>query len=89
MIFTKRERESSSRLLGSYFAFSLFILSIALVMGVLISHSAYTASYVNVSSGGSGETAGVVSLGKIKPSSSGSTATGNDALTVHTDCSAG
>ena len=89
MIFTKRERESSSRLLGSYFAFALFSLSIALGMGVLISHSAYAASYVNVSSGGSGETAGVVSLGKIKPSSSGSTATGNDALTVHTDCSAG
>ena len=58
-------------------------------MGVLISHSAYAASYVNVSSGGSGDTAGVVSLGKIKPSSSGSIATGNDTLTVHTDCSAG
>ena len=51
--------------------------------------STYAASYVNVSSGGSGDTAGVVSLGKIKPSSSGSTATGNDTLTVHTDCSAG
>ncbi|MBQ3468363.1 hypothetical protein IJH19_02425, partial [Candidatus Saccharibacteria bacterium] len=53
------------------------------------SNSAHAASYVNVSSGGSGDTAGVVSLGKIKPSSSGSTATGNDTLTVHTDCSAG
>ena len=57
--------------------------------GIYFSHSAYAASYVNVSSGGSGDTAGVVSLGKIKPSSSGSTATGNDTLTVHTDCSAG
>ena len=57
--------------------------------GIYFSHSAHAASYVNVSSGGSGETAGVVSLGKIKPSSSGSTATGNDTLTVHTDCSAG
>ena len=58
-------------------------------LGILFTDSAHAASYVNVSSGGSGDTAGVASLGKIKPSSSGSTATGNDTLTVHTDCSAG
>ena len=65
------------------------IFSFVFNMGILFTDSAYGASYVNVSSGGSNGTAGVVSLGKLRPSSAGSLATGNDTLTVHTDCAAG
>ncbi len=76
---------------GSVKNFSLVIFGLLAIVvgGLFVSHSAYAASYVNVSSGGSGGTEGVISLGKIRPSSTGSLATGNDTLTVHTDCSAG
>ena len=79
------KKEGNILAVGALIAIFSFIFN----MGILFTDSAYGASYVNVSSNGSGDTAGVVSLGKIKPSSSGSTATGNDTLTVHTDCSAG
>ena len=76
---------------------SVFSLLTLFASSFLFINSAYAASYVNVSSGGgnSGTSAeetvspGIVNLGSIKPTSTGTMATGNDTLTIHTDCSAG
>ncbi|MBQ9029815.1 InlB B-repeat-containing protein, partial [Candidatus Saccharibacteria bacterium] len=66
------------------------VCSIFLGYGFFFSNSAYAASYVDVSSNGDGTSgSGVVRLGRISPSSTGTQATGSDTLTVHTDCSAG
>ncbi|MBQ3309480.1 InlB B-repeat-containing protein [Candidatus Saccharibacteria bacterium] len=88
-LLTSQIKKASAKCSGLVALQLLAVLTGGFLCFSFFSDSAYAASYVNVSSGGSGETAGVVSLGKIKPSSSGSTATGNDTLTVHTDCSAG
>ncbi|MBQ9016978.1 InlB B-repeat-containing protein, partial [Candidatus Saccharibacteria bacterium] len=54
-------------------------------LGVSFSHSAYASSYLTVSSGASGS----VAFGSIRPTSSGTSATASDTLTVHTNCSVG
>ena len=56
----------------------------------LFPHSAYAASYIDVSSNGDGASgSGVVKLGKINPTNAGAQAMGSDTLTIHTDCTAG
>ncbi|MBQ9029631.1 hypothetical protein IJ114_02595, partial [Candidatus Saccharibacteria bacterium] len=78
-------QKHSSRLFKAF----LFV-SLGLLTSQLFIHSAYAASYVDVSSNGDGTSgSGVVRLGKISPSSTGTQATGSDTLTIHTDCAAG
>ena len=61
-------------------------LSLSLLGSALFSHSAYAASYVNVSSSAP---EGLVSFSKVQPSSSGEISTASDTLTINTNCSAG
>ncbi|MBQ8992339.1 InlB B-repeat-containing protein, partial [Candidatus Saccharibacteria bacterium] len=54
-------------------------------LGSMFTNSAYAASYLNVSSGSNG----AISFGSIRPTSTGTSATASDTLTIHTDCSVG
>ncbi len=68
--------------------FALPMLSVfTLLLGTfLFSHSAYAASYLNVSSGAPG---GTVTFSKVQPTSSGEMSTASDTLTVNTNCTVG
>ncbi|MBQ9029685.1 InlB B-repeat-containing protein [Candidatus Saccharibacteria bacterium] len=78
-------QKHSSRLFKAF-----FFVSLGLLTSQLFIHSAYAASYVDVSSNGDGTSgSGVVRLGRISPSSTGTQATGSDTLIIHTDCAAG
>ncbi|MBQ8991867.1 hypothetical protein IJ090_00295, partial [Candidatus Saccharibacteria bacterium] len=67
---------------------SFGVLAVVLVslLGLsFFNNSAYASSYLTVSSGASGS----VAFGSIRPTSSGTSATASDTLTVHTNCSVG
>ncbi|MBR3414857.1 InlB B-repeat-containing protein [Candidatus Saccharibacteria bacterium] len=65
--------------------FALLALAI-LSGGFLFSHSAYGASYLNVSSSAP---EGLVKFSKVQPSSTGSMSTAQDTLTINTNCTVG